>query len=104
MLFFSSNELCDECPSHHSGECMGNGAVRLSSYKPGQKGKIVQICGQGALRLRMMEMGFVKGAEVEVIKYAPLTDPIEFLIKGYHVCLRRDQADEILMNEPEIAA
>ncbi|MEW6351180.1 MAG: FeoA family protein [Thermodesulfobacteriota bacterium] len=104
MNFFSAKDPCDECPSHQLGECNGKSPVRLSSYKPGQKGKIVQICGNGDLRLRMMEMGFVKGAEIEVVKYAPLTDPIEFLIKGYHVCLRRDQAAEILMNEPEKAA
>ncbi len=104
MNLFFHNDPCDECPSHHTGECNGKRTVRLSSYKPGQKGKIVRICGKGDLRLRMMEMGFVKGAEVEVVKYAPLTDPIEFLIKGYHVALRRDQAADIVMNEPEKAA
>jgi len=52
----------------------------------------------------MMEMGFIKGTEVEVIKYAPLRDPMEFVIKGYHVSLRRDQAADILMNQPEKAA
>jgi Fe2+ transport system protein FeoA len=52
----------------------------------------------------MTEMGFVKGSEVKVVKYAPLTDPVEFVIKGYHVTLRRDEAAGILMNEPEKAA
>lgn len=52
----------------------------------------------------MMEMGFVKGTEVTVVKYAPLSDPIEFVIKGYHVTLRRAQAADILMTAPEKAA
>jgi Fe2+ transport system protein FeoA len=52
----------------------------------------------------MMEMGFVKGTEVQVVKSAPLFDPIEFVIRGYHVSLRRDEAAEILMDQPEKAA
>lgn len=52
----------------------------------------------------MMEMGFVKGTEVKVVKYAPLRDPMQFELKGYHVSLRRDQAADIIMNSPEKAA
>jgi len=51
-----------------------------------------------------MEMGFVRGAKVKVAKYAPLNDPVEYIIKGYHVTLRREQADNILMNAPAKAA
>ena len=78
--------------------------MKLSLYKPGQRGKVFQVCGNPDFRLRMMEMGFIKGTDVQVIKYAPLNDPMEFVIKGYHVSLRKDQAADILMNEPEIAA
>jgi ferrous iron transport protein A len=70
----------------------------------GQKGAIVQVCGAPDFRLRMMEMGFIKGTEIQVVKYAPLSDPIEFVIKGYHVTLRREQAADILMEGPEKAA
>ena len=52
----------------------------------------------------MMELGFVRGAEVKVVKYAPLFDPMELELKGYHVSLRRDQAADILMDVPEKAA
>ncbi len=52
----------------------------------------------------MMEMGFVKGTEVGVVKFAPLSDPMELVIKGYHVSLRRDQAADILMDAPQKAA
>ncbi|MGD9819027.1 MAG: ferrous iron transport protein A [Desulfomonilaceae bacterium] len=100
----ASRKRCFNCPSLHHRKCLAGKTVRLSSYKPGQKGKIVQVCGDPDFRLRMMEMGFVYGADIEVVKYAPLNDPMEFIIKGYHVTLRKDQAADILMNEPEKAA
>jgi Fe2+ transport system protein FeoA len=50
-----------------------------------------------------MEMGFLPGAEVAVVKYAPLRDPVEFVVKGYHVSLRREEAERVLVAEPEDA-
>jgi Fe2+ transport system protein FeoA len=78
--------------------------VKLSQYRKGQKGIVLKISGHSDYRHRMMEMGFVKGAEVEVVKYAPLSDPIELVVKGYHISLRRSEAADILMSEPVNAA
>ncbi len=100
----NSKKCCCGCPSNELRDCRGHGVVQLSSLRPGQKGTIVQICGNPDFRLRMMEMGFVRGAEIEVVKFAPLSDPIEFLIKGYHITLRREQAADILMKEADKAA
>ncbi len=75
--------------------------VTLKDYMQGQKGRILAILGEGKFKKRIVEMGFIKGAEVYVEKYAPLRDPIEFIIKGYHVSLRRDEAEKILMSAPE---
>ena len=61
---------------------------------------IIFVKGEGRFKKRIIEMGFIKGAEVYVEKYAPLRDPIEFIIKGYHVSLRRDEAELIIMSEP----
>jgi Fur family ferric uptake transcriptional regulator len=72
----------------------------LRDYREGQRGKILEIRGEGKFKKRLIEMGFVKGAEVFVEKYAPLRDPIEFVVKGYHVGLRRDEAEKIIMTEP----
>lgn len=99
-----SEETCGGCPERSDQECKASQAVRLSNYKPGEKGTILQVCGDPDFRLRMMEMGFTRGTEVQVVKYAPLSDPVEFLIKGYHITLRRDQAADILMHEPDKAA
>ena len=73
----------------------------LGDYKEGQRGRVLELRGEGGFRKRLREMGFVKGAEVYVEKYAPLYDPVEYIIKGYHVSLRRDEAEKILMDEPE---
>ena len=53
---------------------------------------ITKVKGRGAFRKRITEMGFVKGKEVTVIKAAPLQDPIEYKILGYHVSLRQSEA------------
>lgn len=95
---------CCECPVKARRRLGQENLVKLSEYSPGETGVIQAVCGAPDFRLRLMEMGFVPGAEVKVVKYAPLTDPIEFVIKGYHLSLRRDEAAGILMNQPERAA
>lgn len=74
--------------------------MNLADYKKGDQGTILRIEGNPDSRLRMMEMGFVRGTRVEVVKYAPLSDPIEFLVKGYHLTPRKEQATFIVMSEP----
>ncbi len=73
----------------------------LRDYREGDRGRILDIKGKGKFRTRLLEMGFTKGEEVYVEKYAPLRDPVEFIVKGYHVSLRRDEAENIIMTEPE---
>jgi Fe2+ transport system protein FeoA len=69
--------------------------MRLSDLREGQTATIERIGGDGALRRRILEMGIVKGAEVYVEKYAPLRDPLELIVKGYHVSLRVNEAARI---------
>jgi ferrous iron transport protein A len=104
MTHAPSIEVCIDCPSYQETGCLVRDVVKLSSYKPGEKGTIRQVCGDHDFRLRMMEMGFVKGAEIKLVKFAPLNDPMEFVVKGYHLTLRRNQAEDILMSRPEQAA
>lgn len=66
--------------------------MNLSELHTGSKGIITKVRGHGAFRKRIIEMGFVKGKEVEVIKNAPLKDPIEYSIMGYEVSLRKSEA------------
>lgn len=67
----------------------------LSRLTEGQRARIVAIGGGGALRRRIMEMGMTRGTELLVEKYAPLRDPLEVIVKGFHVSLRVEEAAQI---------
>lgn len=69
--------------------------VNLSEMKTGTKCVIIRVNGHGGLRHRLMEMGFVKGETITVIKNAPLLDPVEYQVMQAHVSLRRSEADKI---------
>jgi Fe2+ transport system protein FeoA len=72
--------------------------IPLSQFKEGDRGVIIKVQGSGAFRKRLQEMGFIKGTEVIVEKYAPLRDPVELIVKGYHVSLRVEEAAQVLMD------
>lgn len=70
-------------------------ALNLSDLSTGEEAVITKVLGHGAFRRRITEMGFVKGKRVKVVKNAPLLDPVEYEIMGYHVSLRRSEAKMI---------
>jgi Fe2+ transport system protein FeoA len=67
----------------------------LSELREGQTATVVHVGGNGILRRRILEMGLVKGTDVYVEKYAPLKDPLELILKGYHITLRVEEAAQI---------
>ncbi len=67
----------------------------LYDLNEGDEGVILKIKGRGQFRQRLSEMGFVVGKNVEVIKKAPLRDPVEYKIMGYHISLRNSEAQLI---------
>ena len=69
--------------------------LTLADVQTGEYGVIVRITGHGSFRHRLMEMGFVRGEKVKVIRNAPLRDPIEYEIMGGHVSLRRVEAQRV---------
>ena len=69
--------------------------LTLADVKTGEYGVIVRITGHGSFRHRLMEMGFVRGEKVKVIRNAPLRDPIEYEIMQGHVSLRRIEAQRV---------
>ena len=71
--------------------------VPLSLLQPGDQGEVVQVQAQGLVRQRLLEMGFIRGARLRVEKLAPLGDPMELVIKGYHLSLRREESSCILV-------
>ena len=67
----------------------------LSDLKLGQRGVISKVRGSGQIHRRILDMGVVPQAEVEVERVAPLGDPIEVKIKGYHLSLRKEEAANV---------
>lgn len=67
----------------------------LKDAKVGSTVKVVKIGGEGALKRRLMDMGFTKGCDVFVRKVAPLGDPVEVTIRGYELSVRKDDAENI---------
>ena len=64
----------------------------LKTLKPGMEARVVRVHGEGALRRRIMEMGLTPGAPIRVRKIAPLGDPVEILVRGYALSLRKADA------------
>lgn len=75
-----------------------NLSIPLSDLQPGDQGEVVLVQAQGQIRQRLLEMGFIRGARLRVEKLAPLGDPMELVIKGYHLSLRRDESSCILVH------
>ncbi|MBN2467679.1 MAG: DtxR family transcriptional regulator [Deltaproteobacteria bacterium] len=69
--------------------------AKLKDLKPGQKGKVLKINARGETNKRIVEMGVTPGAVIEVERVAPLGDPIDIKVKGYHLSLRKEEADGI---------
>ena len=77
--------------------------MNLSELKTKETAFISKVKGRGAFRKRIIEMGFVQGQKVTVIKNAPLKDPIEYRIMNYNISLRRSEArliEVITQNDP----
>ena len=69
--------------------------MSLARLPIGTKARVIAVNGSGVVARRLMEMGVVPGAPVRVIKAAPLGDPIEIRVRGYHLALRRTEAQTI---------
>jgi len=69
--------------------------IRLSELENGQKARIVKVNLEGDIRRRLSDMGLVNDAEVQLLRVAPLGDPVEIRIKGYDLSLRKEIVSEI---------
>ena len=79
-------------------------ATRLLDNEPvGMTVQVVRVMGDGAFRQRLLEMGFVRGAKVTVLKNAPLQDPVEYMIMGSHISLRHSEAAQIEVTDKDAA-
>jgi DtxR family Mn-dependent transcriptional regulator len=73
-------------------------SATLKDLKPGERGQIERLLGGGPVKRRIADMGVIKGSLVEVVRVAPLGDPIDIKIKGYHLSLRKEEAAGIAVS------
>lgn len=69
----------------------------LSEVKPGQIVEVVRIAGQSSFRRRLLELGLVPGTRVELLRVAPLGDPVELLVRGASISIRKAEAAVIVV-------
>ncbi|MFO8036681.1 MAG: FeoA family protein [Anaerolineales bacterium] len=78
---------------------MSGEVVPLSQLKVGERGVIKKIKSTKAVRQRLLAMGLVKGETIRVHRIAPLGDPIDFVIKEYHLSLRKSESAKVLVEK-----
>lgn len=99
-----TQENCEKCISmtleevkqrRQQGGSKSMTTGKLKDLKPGQRGKVLKINARGETNKRIVEMGVTPGAVIEVERVAPLGDPIDIKVKGYHLSLRKEEAGGI---------
>ena len=78
-------------------------SISIKDLEIGKSAKITEVGGEGALRQHFLDMGLIPGAEITMVKYAPMGDPVELKIHGYELTLRLADAEKILINTPYTA-
>jgi ferrous iron transport protein A len=69
----------------------------LTSLKVGSAGTVTEIKVAPANKSRLLEMGLLVGTTVELVRFAPLGDPVEIKVRGYNLTLRKSEAEQILV-------
>lgn len=69
--------------------------MNLAELEPKEQARIVAVSGAAAANRRLREMGLTRGARLQVERVAPLGDPVEIKIRGYHLTLRKSEAQAV---------
>lgn len=75
--------------------------IKLSELAVGRSGTVRELPKSGAPAIRLREMGLLTGTKLTLVRIAPLGDPIEIKLRGYHLTLRKSEAENILV-EPNL--
>lgn len=81
---------------------MTNQTVNLADLPIGANAKVTAVSGDNQITRRLMEMGVVPGASVRMIKSAPFGDPLEIRVRGYHLAMRRSEAERVQVQSSEV--
>jgi ferrous iron transport protein A len=74
---------------------VSDGRIKLSDLAPGSMAVLQTLPGSGTTFLRLREMGLLPGTRIKLVRRAPLGDPIEIEVRGYHLSLRRVEAEQV---------
>ena len=85
-------------PTQSSPGQISSRSSTLKDFRPGQSGRVRALVGEGSIFQRLCEMGFVEGAPVRLVRLAPFGDPLEVEIHGYHLSLRKSEAEMVLVD------
>ena len=74
----------------------------LNMMQPGDTGTINKILTTDPkIRMRLLELGLLKGTAIEIVRFAPLGDPIEIKIRGYRLSIRKEEAESVVLSKHE---
>ena len=74
--------------------------ITLNMLQPSDIGTVDKILTTDPkLKMRLLELGLLKGTTIEIIRYAPLGDPIEIKIRGYRLSIRKEEAESVLIEK-----
>lgn len=73
--------------------------MTLADLKPGERARVLEINGDDEAADRLLEMGLVEDTPLQLIKFAPLGDPIEIMVRGYHLTLRKIEAANVIVEK-----
>lgn len=71
--------------------------VALSTLSPGQSGTVKKLICEGSILQHLMEMGLTPGVRIEVVRLAPMGDPMDVKVRGYHLSLRKHEAEGVMV-------
>lgn len=93
------NVIVGQCPQPAEGDMAEQEDIkRLSELTVGQTGRVHDFLEENDTCARLEEMGLTPGEQIEIIRFAPLGDPVEIKVRGYMLSLRREEAELILVN------
>jgi len=73
--------------------------MKLSELKAGDRAEVTSVAAEPSIRRRLMDLGLVRGTELEVLRFAPLGDPIEISCKGLLLTMRLNEAEGVSVNK-----
>ena len=91
----AASNLLDE----EVGDAVATGERSLSALEPRQQGVIESVDTVSPVGRRLLDLGFIKGSVVRVVRRAPLRDPVEYEVRGTRICLRRSESKLIRVRQ-----